>query len=139
VTGNEPSMDFLAWYVDTRCGDSGFSPHRDRQPDNAAATFRKDGTAKFTTCWVPLSDATPDNSCLYVIPRRHDPGYTAGPFSRQLTATFAKPARTSSAADRPGAVRCIQAWSIEPGARVANRLCERDAFVVHAVIIHITV
>lgn len=56
-------------YVDPNRGDVGFSPHRDRQPDDSAATFRPDGTAMYTTLWLPLTDATPENSCLYVIPR----------------------------------------------------------------------
>ena len=34
--------------------------------------------AKYTTCWVALTDAMPDNSCLYVIPSKFDPGYKNG-------------------------------------------------------------
>lgn len=56
-------------YVDPSRGDAGFSPHRDRQPDSSPATFRPDGTAMYATLWLPLTDATPENSCLYVIPR----------------------------------------------------------------------
>jgi hypothetical protein len=55
--------------VDPNRGDVGFSPHRDRQPDDAPATFRADGSAMYATMWVPLTRATPENSCLYVIPR----------------------------------------------------------------------
>jgi Phytanoyl-CoA dioxygenase (PhyH) len=69
----------LAWYVDPRGHSAdGFAPHRDRQPDDAAASFRADGSAKLATAWVPLTDAAPENSCLYAIPRQHDPGYLAG-------------------------------------------------------------
>eukprot|EP00877_Chromochloris_zofingiensis_P008660 jgi/Chrzof1/4047/Cz13g18120.t1 len=78
VTGNACNMDVLAWYVDPNQGQRGFAPHRDRQPDDAAATFRADGSAMYATCWVPFTAATPDNSCLYVIPKYADPGYTAG-------------------------------------------------------------
>jgi hypothetical protein len=55
--------------VDPNRGDAGFSPHRDRQPDDSPATFRPDGSAMYATMWVPLTPATPENSCLYVIPR----------------------------------------------------------------------
>ena len=41
-------------------------------------SFRGDGTPKYATAWVALTDASPDNSCLYFIPRDADPGYTAG-------------------------------------------------------------
>lgn len=77
--GNACNMDVLAWFVDPNLGHAGFSPHRDRQPDDAAATFRpSDGSAMYATCWVALTDAVPENSCLYVLPRYADPGYTEG-------------------------------------------------------------
>ena len=81
--GNENSFDMLAWLVDPNGGTGaatrGFPPHRDRQPDDIRASFRDGGGAcaqpKYATCWIALTDAVPDNSCLYMIPRGHDPGY----------------------------------------------------------------
>ena len=71
------NYDLLAWYI--LPGSPGFSPHRDRQPDDAPSTFHSyDQQAKFITNWIALSDATPENSCLYVIPKPYDPGYTTG-------------------------------------------------------------
>jgi hypothetical protein len=71
------NYDLLAWYIPP--GSPGFSPHRDRQPDDAPSTFHSDDQqAKFITNWIALSDATPENSCLYVIPKPYDPGYTTG-------------------------------------------------------------
>ncbi|RKO84696.1 hypothetical protein BDK51DRAFT_32565 [Blyttiomyces helicus] len=78
ATGNLPSLDFLAWHVDPREGQTGFSPHRDRQPADPPSTFRADGTARYTTVWVALTDAVPQNSCLYVIPAPFDPFYIKG-------------------------------------------------------------
>jgi hypothetical protein len=55
ATGNTPVMDSLGFYVDPSSGYRGFSPHRDRQPEDWVArghtedprsTFREDGTAK---------------------------------------------------------------------------------------------
>ena len=71
------NYDLLAWYISP--GSPGFSPHRDRQPDDPPSTFHSDDhEAKFVTNWIALSDATPENSCLYVIPKPYDPGYTTG-------------------------------------------------------------
>jgi hypothetical protein len=70
---NRFQFDILAWYIDS----GGFSPHRDRQPEDVAASFEKDD-AKFATQWIALTDATPENSCLYVIPKGSDPGYLGG-------------------------------------------------------------
>ena len=79
ATGNRLNFDALCWHVDPAdARPSAFSPHRDRQPDDAPSTFRADGTAMYATAWVPFTDATPENSCLYVIPRQHDPGYFVG-------------------------------------------------------------
>ena len=77
--GNRLNFDALCWHVDpTDAHPSAFSPHRDRQPDDSPATFRPDGTAMYATAWVPFTDASPENSCLYVIPRPQDPGYFDG-------------------------------------------------------------
>lgn len=74
--------DILAWRIET----SGFSPHRDRQPkENVKTTFTSDDDddnhqfdPDFVTHWIALTDAMPSNSCLYVIPANHDPGYYQG-------------------------------------------------------------
>jgi hypothetical protein len=36
---------------------------------DSPATFRADGSPKYSTLWLPLTDAVPENSCLYVLPR----------------------------------------------------------------------
>jgi hypothetical protein len=77
---NQFNFDMLAWYIDPSEGTSGFSPHRDRQPPNHLVkdSFHSDGQAKYVTLWMALSHATPENSCLYVIPKDCDPGYLNG-------------------------------------------------------------
>ena len=84
--GNRNNMDFLAWYIDPgepvadggKGPAAGFAPHRDRQPRDIPASFREGGEAKYLTCWLPFTDATPENSCLYLIPRSADPAYIVG-------------------------------------------------------------
>ena len=51
------------------------------QPDDVASSFRSDGTPKYATCWLALSAAHCDNSCLYVIPKYMDPGYFKDDFT----------------------------------------------------------
>ena len=70
---NRFHADILAWYIE----DNGFSPHRDRQPDEARESF-SGLDAKFVTQWIALSEASPENSCLYMIPKAQDPGYVEG-------------------------------------------------------------
>ena len=91
LTGNTNNGDMLAWDIDPLRNEAGFSPHRDRQPEDIPSSFHDNGMPKYSTAWVALTDATPDNSCLYVIPKEYDPGYTTGdldeidPLARCLT------------------------------------------------------
>jgi hypothetical protein len=83
LTGrNANNGDMLAWFIDPNENEAGFSPHRDRQPEDLAASFFTDDADSkipcYTTAWVALTDATPENSCLYVVPAQHDPGYFDG-------------------------------------------------------------
>ena len=48
---------FLVNYVPATPGGAGFAPHVDGGPDHTVS------------CWVPLTPASPDNGCIYVIER----------------------------------------------------------------------
>ncbi|KAL6756259.1 hypothetical protein V8C86DRAFT_99024 [Haematococcus lacustris] len=111
TTGNTCNLDILAWHIDPRQGGAGFSPHRDRQPDSAPDTFRPDGSAMYTTAWLPLVPATPDNSCLYVIPRWADPGYFEGDDDKG-------PGPLAAALRDKEAYQSIRALPADPGAAV---------------------
>ncbi len=63
--------DFWAWYVDPRQQQAGWSPHRDK-PGN---TLLDDGMPVSATVWVALTEATPMNGCMYIIPADRDSGY----------------------------------------------------------------
>jgi hypothetical protein len=73
LESNAFQFDMLAWHITGE----GFSPHRDRQPESAASSFVGED-AKFVTQWIALTPATPENSCLYMIPKDYDPGYLEG-------------------------------------------------------------
>ncbi len=72
------NLDILAWRIDPRKGQSGFSPHRDRQPADVRGSFTASGVPRYITCWLALTEASPSNSCLFMLPRGADPGYEAG-------------------------------------------------------------
>jgi hypothetical protein len=63
--------DFWVWNVDPKKGDAGWAPHRDK----GGVTLRPDGMPNSITAWIPLTDATPLNSCMYIVPARQDPTY----------------------------------------------------------------
>lgn len=62
---------FWAWRVDPAAGDAGWRPHRDR----GSNTLLEDGMPKCITVWAPLTDATPLNGCVSIIPANLDPDY----------------------------------------------------------------
>jgi hypothetical protein len=66
---------FWAWHLRPGAATSGWPPHRDR----VGVTTAEDGTPNLVSVWVALTDATPDNGCIYVLPRRYDPFYGVVP------------------------------------------------------------
>ena len=61
---------FWAWHIDPKKRESGWRPHRDN-----SRSLAPDGAPMTLTSWVPLSDATPQNGCMYVVPAHLDPHY----------------------------------------------------------------
>lgn len=74
--------DFWVWFVDPHRDDAGWKPHRDK----TFGTLREDGSPKSLTVWIPLSDATTLNGCMYIVPADRDPTYNT---QRQNEWTFA--------------------------------------------------
>ncbi|MFB1295586.1 phytanoyl-CoA dioxygenase family protein [Mycobacterium sp. pW049] len=63
--------DFWVWYVQPNENAAGWGPHRDRvQP-----TLDADNSPHTLTVWLPFTDATPLNGCMYVLPAHHDPRF----------------------------------------------------------------
>jgi hypothetical protein len=63
--------DFWAWNVKPSMDSAGWRPHRDR----AVHTLRPDGLPRSLTLWIALTDATPENGCVYVLPGTRDAHY----------------------------------------------------------------
>ena len=60
--------DFWVWHVLPSEKANGWGPHRDRiQP-----TLEPDNSPHTLTVWLPLTDATPLNGCIYVLPAHLD-------------------------------------------------------------------
>ncbi|KZB69701.1 phytanoyl-CoA dioxygenase family protein [Thalassospira sp. MCCC 1A01148] len=64
---------FWAWHVDPRSDGSGWPPHRDYQGESVIG----DDLLISLSLWVPLSNATPENGCMYVLPRNFEKTYRA--------------------------------------------------------------
>jgi hypothetical protein len=63
---------FWAWHIDPSKEESGWgTPHRDK----GCLSLFEDGTPKTYSIWLPLTDTTPLNGCLYIVPADRDPYY----------------------------------------------------------------
>jgi len=70
--------DFWAWHITPSDTRQGWSAHRDATLDgDPAHVIREDGSPRLCTIWIPLTDVTTHNSCIYVLPFPHDPGLQA--------------------------------------------------------------
>jgi len=70
-----PVFDIHVYFVDPVTG-AGSIPHRDCDGlGNFTSTFRSDLTPKHGTVWVALTDALPENSCIYCLPAYEDVFY----------------------------------------------------------------
>lgn len=77
--------DFWVWHLAPDDEARGWGPHRDR----VRPTVDGDGTVASLTVWLPLTDATPLNGCIYALPMHRDPCFTRrawdGPDGAALT------------------------------------------------------
>jgi hypothetical protein len=73
-----------AWHVDPGLGEAGWGPHRDR-PDLIP---RPNLWSKSVSVWIPLTEATTLNGCMYVMPKHRDPHYGM-PMAQGLAGTLA--------------------------------------------------
>ena len=64
-----------AWWLDPGGSDAGWRPHRDRDIN----TVDEAGHPQTLTLWAALTDATPDNGCIYALPAPRDPHYRVRP------------------------------------------------------------
>ncbi len=62
---------FWIWHVDPAKSESGWRPHR----ETGSRSLFADGRPKALSAWLALSEATPLNGCMYVVPADRDPAY----------------------------------------------------------------
>lgn len=93
--------DFWIWIVGPGYEAAGWAPHRDLEKPG---TLRADGLPNLMTVWLPFTDATPLNSCIYVLPTHLDPNL---------------PERAGALTIPPGSERHVRALPAQRGAVLA--------------------
>ena len=87
--------DFWAWHVAADDDARGWGPHRDRM----RPTVGDGGWPMSLTVWLPLSDATPLNGCIYALPAHLDPVFAARAWD----------AAGNTVVHKPQDIRCLAA------------------------------
>jgi len=67
--------DFWIWHISPNESHGGWTPHRDAEIVEAFgknSLLRRDRSPISCTIWIPLTNANPHNSCIYVIPFSKD-------------------------------------------------------------------
>ena len=95
---------FWAWYLPPSEGAAGWSPHRDRlQP-----AVDDDNSPHVLTIWMALSDATPINGCIYLLPAHLDERFQARVWDGDDNAVVKEPQNIRAV---PAAAGSILAWN----------------------------
>lgn len=71
--------DVWAWHLDPATEERGWAPHRDKAANDCLTDA---GAPKSVTTWIALTDVTPLNGCMYIVPAHMDPGYADGAMPR---------------------------------------------------------
>jgi hypothetical protein len=88
--------DIWAWCIRADGISRGWPPHRDRDFE----TLLPNGLPRSLSLWIPLTDATPDNGCIYVLPTGYDQNFLA----RVTDVTVDKPQHVRALPARAGSI-----------------------------------
>jgi len=110
--------NFWLYYIEPSDEAHGFEPHRDGE---YADTIADDGLPTVLTVWVALSDATPLNSCMYVVPAGRDPGYASAIHSLHQDAAGIRLEDIRSLPAAAGTVSCWTQYIYHWGSRSSHR------------------
>jgi len=113
------TCDLWVWCIQPGAQRRGWKPHRDSNftgvYDPATSFIRRNGSPRLFTMWIPLTDATTHNSCIYVLPFPKDSVmrfYLGGASLRGLHAASKKISQQwSKVRALPAAAGSILAWS----------------------------
>jgi Phytanoyl-CoA dioxygenase (PhyH) len=110
--------NFWVYHIESSDQAKGFEPHRDAE---YADTIGPDGMPTVLTLWVAVTDATPLNSCMYIVPRNRDPQYSDATRNRTTPATQFKLEDIRALPARAGTLSCWDQYVYHWGSRGSRR------------------
>ncbi|MBS1955559.1 MAG: SAM-dependent methyltransferase [Cyanobacteria bacterium SZAS-4] len=79
--GYKQMTSVWCWYLENNSESKGWGHHRDRPGVNV---LDADGNPKTLNVWIALTDTTPDNGCIYVVPASRDDHYPNDTIVREV-------------------------------------------------------
>jgi hypothetical protein len=95
---------FWAWYLPPSESVAGWSPHRDR----VEAALDDDNSPHVLTIWLALSDATPTNGCIYLLPAHLDERFQTRVWDGEDNAVVKQPQNIRAV---PATAGSVLAWN----------------------------
>ena len=106
--------NFWVYHIAPSEEDRGFEPHRDAE---YCDTIRPDGLPTVITAWIAITEATPLNGCMYILPRGRDPEYAAAVHDLQKGATRYAVQDVRAVPALPGTMSCWNQYVFHWGSR----------------------
>jgi hypothetical protein len=105
--------DFWAWCIHPEKNEKGWHPHRDK----GFETLLPNGLPRSLSIWVPLTDATTHNGCMYILPASRDPHYLKHEGGNDVSEVQEVRALPAKAGAVLGWNQCVLHW----GSRATDR------------------
>ena len=106
--------NFWVYHVATDDDDRGFEPHRDAE---YADTLDANGLPTVLTAWIAVTEATPLNGCIYLLPRGRDPEYQDAVHDLDKTASKFDLHNVRALPAQPGTMSCWDQYVYHWGSR----------------------
>jgi hypothetical protein len=117
--GYKSLPDFWVWHVAPIEGATGWGPHRDK----VTPSVDRDNSPHSLTVWLPFSDATPLNGCIYMLPAHLDERFKRRVWDGEGNTAIAQPQNIRALPATAGSVLAWNQAVLHWGGR-ASRLAE---------------
>ncbi len=120
ILGHEYKLvpNFWVYYIDPSDAGKGFEPHRDAE---YLDTIGADGMPTVLTLWIAVTDATPLNSCMYMLPKNRDPQYVQAIHDLKTGATQFALEDIRALPTKAGTLSCWDQYVFHWGSRSSKR------------------
>ena len=109
--------NFWVYHIDTNDEARGFEPHRDAE---YPSTLDDSGLPTIVTAWIAVTDATPLNGCMYVLPRGRDPNYPRAVTNLAEPAVVDALENARAIPTRAGSLSCWDQYIVHWGCRSSH-------------------